>query len=57
MLVYVHGPGIGAGITTGDIVPDGSCARREPDVVSVDEQGGRGCSDQPRDPGLNQFCG
>src|SRR5215471_10572605 len=38
MLVHVHGKWTPAGITTGDIVPCSSSARREPDVVSVDEQ-------------------
>src|SRR5437764_15137961 len=37
MLVHVHGMWVGAGITTGSIVPDSSRARCEPHVVSIEE--------------------
>ena len=31
------GPGLGAGIATGDIIPNGACARCKPDVEGVEE--------------------
>src|SRR6184192_1957707 len=37
MLVHVHGTWVRAGITTGNIVPNSSCARCKPDVKSVKE--------------------